>query len=217
MKKLKLVLFIVAGLSMLSACANQTTDQKSSAASTVEESTAPETTVEESTALETTAPESTLAETIIAETTSETISVDSSEIADKHETEPVEPETNFKDDISFEVESVIRNSTSQTSVSITSISINENLGTDEENDFVVLAYLSFDVKNKPKTTKEMLNLLNNEIGVNMAEIDNISELTIFWEVPYLNSSHDNVAKANLLRNDKGFYFEEEWYNSSIFN
>lgn len=207
MKKLKPVLFIVASLFMLSACANQTTDQEPSAASTVDESIV----------LETTAPESTLVETIIAETTSETISVDSSEIADKHETESVEPETNLKDDISFEVKSVIRNSTSRTNVSITSISINENLGTDEENDFVVLAYLSFDVKNKPNTTKEMLTLLNNEIGVNMAEIDNISELTIFWEVPYLNSSNDNVAKANLLRNEKGFYFEEEWYDSSIFN
>lgn len=120
------------------------------------------------------------------------------------------------DDMSFEIRSIINNSTPNTDVSITDITINDNLGTDEKNDYIVLAYLSFDVKNRAKTAKEMLNILNNEIGYNMAKINNVSELTIFWQVPYLKESGNNIAKANLKRNDKGFYFEEEWYDSSIF-
>lgn len=120
------------------------------------------------------------------------------------------------DDIKFKVKSLVRDSVSKGNVSISSISINENLGTDEAGDYIALINLSFDAKNKADTTKKMLDLLNNEIGANMSEIDCISEFTIFWAVPYLSSSDNNVAKANLLRNDRGFYFADEWFDASIF-
>lgn len=241
MKKLKLVICFAVSAITISACSNQakvdaTTVIASSVESTAAESTTVVSSEAESTTEEPTVTESTTEVTTEAESTTETSTVAESttevttepetttaapaeaEIVDnsKQETGSIKYAPNPKDKISSKVKSVIKDSTSQTKVSITSISVNENLGTDEENDFVVLAYLSFDVKNNAKTTKEMLVLLNNQIGANMAGIDNISELTIFWEVPYLNSSNDNIAKANLLRNDKGFYFEDEWYDSSIF-
>lgn len=233
MKKLKLIICFAVSAITISACSNQakvdaTTVIASSVDSTAAESTTVVSSEAESTTEVTTEPETTTAAptetesttevTTEAESTTETSTVDVPEIVDnsKQETGSIKYAPNPKDKISSKVKSVIKDSASQTKVSITSISVNENLGTDEENDFVVLAYLSFDVKNNAKMTKEMLVLLNNQIGANMAEIDNISELTIFWEVPYLNSSNDNIAKANLLRNDKGFYFEDEWYDSSIF-
>ncbi|MFW5433684.1 hypothetical protein [Paenibacillus apiarius] len=100
--------------------------------------------------------------------------------------------------------------------SIKEIKVNENMGTDATDDYIVLAYLSFDVKNKAKTTKGVLELNNNELGAKLAEIENISELAIFWEVPYLKEG-SNIAKANLQRTDKGMAFKDVWYDGNIFD
>lgn len=129
-----------------------------------------------------------------------------------------ESETDITSDTSFSVRSAIYDAVDQvqTDVSVQNIFINENLGTEDEADYIALIYLSFDVKNKADTAKKMLDLLNNEIGYNMANVSNISEFTIFWQIPYLDDSGNTVAKANLLRNSDGFYFFDEWYDSSIF-
>lgn len=125
-------------------------------------------------------------------------------------------ESDPKDVIASDVRYSVYGSTTKVDVSINKISINENLGTDSADDYIALIHLSFNTENSASTSKKMLNLINNEIAYNLADIDSINELTIFWTVPYLSSSDNNIAKANFLRNDSGFYFEEEWYDASIF-
>lgn len=216
MKKLTIILFILISIFSLSACSSGETkssdpipESQSNQLETKSNLLPTDPTTEIETTLAPSIEESLEKSTTVSESINESV-------AQEDVTSKAEAETNPIDDLKFNVRSAISKSTSRIDVSINDITINENLGTDDENDFVVLAYLSFDVKNTAQTTKKMLNLLNNEIGTNMAKIDNISELTIFWEVPYLNQSQDNIAKANLLRNDEGLYFEEEWYDSSIF-
>lgn len=98
--------------------------------------------------------------------------------------------------------------------SVKEIKVNQHMGTDDPDDFLVLIHLSFDAKNTVKTTRDMLDLYNNEIGARLADVDRVSELTIFWEVPYL--ADGNIAKANLVKVDAGMAFEDVWFDGRIF-
>lgn len=224
MKKYKLFTILLFTIILLSACSTGAThEQYESVSSTAIISENEKSSLENDTTeypSETNEPESATKDTFISESPSVETTDSSEPLLNTSEVQNIPDEPSSKafssSDLKFKVRTVISSSTSDTKVSINNITINENSGTDDENDYIVLAYLSFDMKNSAEMTKKMLYLLNNEIGANMAEIDSISELTIFWEVPYLNQLHDNVSKVNLLRNDSGFYFEEEWYDSLIF-
>ncbi|MGR5939088.1 hypothetical protein ACT7CW_00110 [Bacillus pacificus] len=49
----------------------------------------------------------------------------------------------------------------------------------------LLVHLSFDAKNSAKTSKDMIEMYNNDIGAKVGKSEkNVQELTIFWEVPY---------------------------------
>ena len=100
--------------------------------------------------------------------------------------------------------------------SIKDITINENLGTDEEDDFITLVYLSFDAKNRAKTAKEMIDIYSSDLGARLADEKDITEIAIFWEVPYLKED-SNIAKFNLQRVDDKMVFKDKWYDNSIFN
>lgn len=190
---------LLSGCSTSSSTAPETTAETTTEQTTLAETTAEVTTVEETTIEETTVPETTVEKTVEASTTTET-------------TAPADP----KDEIVSEVESSVRSSLSRVDATISDISVNENLGTDNEDDYIALIYLSFDAKNTPRTSKDMINLITNEVAYNLVKVNNISEITIFWTVPYLSSSNNNIAKANLLRNKSGFYFADEWYDPAIF-
>lgn len=102
------------------------------------------------------------------------------------------------------------------STSIKDITINDNLGTEEEGDYITLIYLSFDVKNKAKTVKEMVDMYSSDLGARLANEKDISEIAIFWEVPYLKEG-SNIVKFNLQRTGDKMAFEDKWYDNSIFN
>lgn len=95
------------------------------------------------------------------------------------------------------------------------VTINKHAGTDDPDDFIVLIYLSFDAKNRANTAKSMIDLYNNEIGARLADIPEITEITTFWEVPYLLEGQ-NVAKANMERVASGMAFKDKWYDGRIF-
>lgn len=99
--------------------------------------------------------------------------------------------------------------------SITNIRVNDHMGTDD-NDYLVLVDLTFEARNNASTAKDMLEMYNNELGAKMAEVDGVTELTIFWQVPHLVEGQ-NIAKANLIREGNDMYFEEHWFDPSIFN
>src|SRR5690625_1100788 len=97
-------------------------------------------------------------------------------------------------------------------VNIQEIKVNEHF----EGGYIALVYLAFDRKNTAKTTKQMIELYNNQIGTGMAGTDDLVELTTFWEVPYLYEN-DNIAKANMSHHEGEMYMEDEWFNGLIFN
>nr|WP_088327958.1 hypothetical protein [Bacillus cereus] len=96
---------------------------------------------------------------------------------------PKTDSSNPKDKIKNKAESIVKG---VTGTSIKKIEVNENLGTDNPDDYILLLHLSFDTKNTKQTTKEMIDMHNNEIGVKVAkELKNVQEVAIFWEAPYI--------------------------------
>lgn len=93
------------------------------------------------------------------------------------------------------------------------IQINDDLGTGEGK--IVLVYLSFDAKNKAGTAKEMIDMYGEDLGATLANENEINEITIFWEVPYLKEG-DNIAKLMMSRSDDGMAIDDKWYDSNIF-
>lgn len=101
------------------------------------------------------------------------------------------------------------------STHISSMEVNENLGTEEENDYIVLAYLMWDVKNKAETTKEMLAMYSEDFAARIGnEIPNVSEFTVFWKVPY-HSETENVIKYSYTRKDGEMYQTEEMISAIL--
>ena len=99
------------------------------------------------------------------------------------------------------------------STDITKITLNEDLGTDTEGDLIALVYLTWNVSNSGKTSKEMLSMYSSDLAATVAsDCPNIQEIAIFWEVPYLN---DN-AKCSYERKDDGMY-EMDMVWGSAFN
>lgn len=97
---------------------------------------------------------------------------------------------------------------------IKKIDINENLGTDDEDDYIVLIHLKWDVKNKPKMTRKMLEMYSDDLAATLAKHTNITEITIFWEVPY-HLEGNNVAKMSYSRSGDGMAIGEKWYDPLI--
>lgn len=88
-----------------------------------------------------------------------------------------------------------------TSTVIERITINDNLGTEEKNDYIALVYLTWNQKNSGKTSKEMLRLYSDDLAATLAnQNDTVKEIAIFWTVPYLNDS----AKCSYERVNNGF-------------
>lgn len=123
------------------------------------------------------------------------------------------PETR-QDEIKVLIKDIVDEHYNRTSVK--DITINEHLGTDEEDDYLTLIYLSFDAMNKAKTAKEMIDMYSSDLGTRLADERDISEIAIFWEVPYLKEG-SNIVKFNLQRTGDKMAFEDKWYDNSIFN
>ncbi|MBU3208537.1 YgdI/YgdR family lipoprotein [Clostridium algidicarnis] len=110
-----------------------------------------------------------------------------------------------KEGIKLKTEAIVKD---MQSTSLKSIQVNDDAG--RGTGYIVLVNLSFDAKNKPKTSKEMIDLHNSKLGEELAKIKDIQEIAVFWEVPYLNDS-GNIAKANLQREGETMVFKEKWY------
>lgn len=118
------------------------------------------------------------------------------------QTQPIDKSYSIKSDIESIVDGF------QTT-SIKEIKVNENMGTDAPDDYIALVYLSFDAQNRKSTTKNVIDLYNNELGAQVAKIKEVNELVIFWEVPY-HLNNINAVKATLKRQGDDMYFESTW-------
>lgn len=103
------------------------------------------------------------------------------------------------------VENIIRDriTSEYLSTDIDSITINENLGTEEAGDYIALVYLTWNVSNSPKLSKDMLNMYSSDLAATVAnECENVAEIAVFWTVPYLNDAN---AKCSYERINGGMY------------
>lgn len=90
------------------------------------------------------------------------------------------------------------------------ISYNANLRTSDSGDYVLLVYLTWDVKNTALTARPVLELYAKDFAATVAtELPQVSEVTTFWVAPYING--DSTAyKFNCVRNGDKMAIEDEF-------
>lgn len=92
------------------------------------------------------------------------------------------------------------------------ITINDDLGTEDENDYIALVYLTWNTKNGGKLSKEMLKMYSDDLAATLAnENDTVREIAIFWTVPYLN----DTAKCSYERVPDGFVVMDEMWGKAF--
>lgn len=91
------------------------------------------------------------------------------------------------------------------SATISNILVNENLGTDAENDYIILMELTWNTKNSKDTTKKMLAMYSEDFAARIGkELKNVSEVTILCKVPYYSET-DTAIKYTYTRKDNDMY------------
>ncbi|MEV2911154.1 hypothetical protein ABNF65_21740 [Paenibacillus larvae] len=105
------------------------------------------------------------------------------------------PKEAAKGDIKLKAERYIRD---YKETSIKEIQINEHMGTDDPDDYIVLVHLKFDRENTAWGAKGILGVYADDLAAHLADQKNVTEVTVFWEVPYLKNGA-NIAKFNYTR------------------
>jgi|SRR5690625_392943 len=117
----------------------------------------------------------------------------------------IDPQTAGDDEIKQIIEGLVTNFDVTT---INEIKVNENMGL-ADGSCIVLPHLKWDRKNGADQTKSMLEMYSDRLARDLAEY-NISDLTIFWEVPY-HLEGDNIAKFNYTRIGEGLAINDIWF------
>ncbi|AST93490.1 hypothetical protein BC6307_20565 [Sutcliffiella cohnii] len=120
--------------------------------------------------------------------------------------ENIEVELTEKEKIERTVEQIVDEDFNGTTIS--QLLVNENLGLGDGS-YIVLPHLVWDVKNRAGTTREMLEMYSDHLAAKLADY-NVSEVTVFWEVPY-HLEGNNSAKFNYERQGDGMAIGERWY------
>ena len=94
------------------------------------------------------------------------------------------------------------------------MTINENLGTDEDGDYIILARLTWNQKNGASTTEDVLTLYSNDFAARIGmDQTSVVEIAIFWTIPYLDNA---TAKRSYERKGEGMYLSDN-VMSSVFS
>ncbi len=95
---------------------------------------------------------------------------------------------------------------------IDGITINDDLGTEEENDYIALVHLTWNTRNSGKLSKEVLKMYSDDLAAALAKENNsVREIAIFWTVPYLNDK----AKCSYERVSNGFRVMDEMWGGAF--
>ena len=68
--------------------------------------------------------------------------------------------------------------------------------------------------NNAKRTKNLIEMYSEDLAANLAKEDDISEVTVFWEVPY-HLEGQNIAKFTYTKSGEGMAIGERWYDPSL--
>lgn len=119
-----------------------------------------------------------------------------------------------KDLVQYDTEDVINSFVDKnfkSGTELTKLELNENMGTKKKNDYIALVHMKMDRVYSAKSGFDWIDKYTNYLAAELADHDNnISELVIFWTMPQFADKNYNVAKYNLKRNGKDFYFEKKW-------
>ncbi len=95
---------------------------------------------------------------------------------------------------------------------INDITVNPNLGTEKDGDYVVLVRLTWNVKNNGKLSREMLEMYSSDMAARMyKDLPEAQELAVFWTVPYLNGQ----AKVSFERANGGMAFTDKVFDKNF--
>lgn len=101
-----------------------------------------------------------------------------------------------------------------TKTDIREIAINENAGTEEDGDYIILVRLTWNVKNSGSMSKEMLEMYSSDFAARIGSDQSaVNEVAIFWTVPYLDNAS---AKWAYERSGEGMYLSDNMIDS-VFN
>lgn len=77
-------------------------------------------------------------------------------------------------------------------VTVNKVTVNSDYSTDDAYDHIVLIDCTWDVKNSKTSTKSMLCMYSDDLAASIAsDHPDVNEISIFWDVPYLNMSAKN--------------------------
>lgn len=140
------------------------------------------------------------------EDTTKEVEIEETETQNKEET-PVKEEKpkDAKEEIKELTENIVSKELKRTKVN--DLTINNYQG--EENKFIVLPHLKWEVQNSKETTVEMLEMYSDNLAAKLYEQEGIEEITVFWEVPH-HLEGDNIAKFNYTRTDTGMAKTDKW-------
>lgn len=117
--------------------------------------------------------------------------------------EEIDPIEQAKQDIETAARAIVADNYPQTDVS--RVTVNEDYGTEVEGDFVLLMYLTWNVKNSAKMTNKMLVMYSEDFAARVgSDLENVQEVALFWTAPY-HSETDTAVKCSYERRGSGMY------------
>lgn len=122
-----------------------------------------------------------------------------------------EKEFTIEETIQNEVERIVNEDFRRTEIN--KLGVNLNAGRDDGS-YIVLPHLVWNVKNREGMTRDILKQYSDHLAATLADIDDISEITVFWEVPY-HKENTNIAKYEYSRLDEGMAIGDVWHDVII--
>lgn len=117
--------------------------------------------------------------------------------------EEIDPVEQDKQDIEAAAREIIEEY--YTNTDIDTVTVNENYGTDEDGDYILLVYLTWNVKNSVKMTNEVLAMCSEDFAARVGEqLENVQEVALFWTVPY-HKETGTAVKYAYERRGEGMY------------
>ncbi len=143
--------------------------------------------------------------------TEETVSTTSEEPEEEPKEKPEEEPESEQSKVEKKVQEYI--DAYYTKTEIDSITVNEDLGTDVDGDYIALVRLTWNVSNSAALSKEVLDIYSSDMATRMyKDLPEIQELAVFWTVPHLNNGS---AKISFERKDDGMYYTDTVFDSNF--
>lgn len=117
--------------------------------------------------------------------------------------EEIDPVEQAKQDIEEAARQIIADNFTATDVD--RVTVNEDYGTDADDDYILLVYLTWNVQNSVKMTNKVLAMYSEDFSARIGEsLENVQEVALFWTVPYYSETSTSVKYAYERRGD-GMY------------